>query len=65
MFVLVDGGRMNMDNVEEFFVVLNGNVHELRVRFVSGTEKVLASGTLEQCYHALGLIMASHAAAQR
>ena len=64
MFVLVNGGRINMDNVEEFFVVLNGSVHELIVRFVSGTQKVLASGTVEQCNYALGLIMASHAVAQ-
>ena len=63
MFILLDTGRINMRNVEEFMVVAESNIsYQLQVRFVSGTERVLFTGTMEQCHYQLGLIMASYTA---
>ena len=59
MFVSVDNSQINMNNVEEFLVVQNQNTFQLQVRFVSGAERVLYTGTREYCYQQLGLIMAS------
>ena len=63
MFLSVDSSQMNMDNVEEFFIVPNNNVFELRVRFVSRIERVVYSGAREYCYQQLALIMTRYSTA--
>ena len=66
MFVVAGTAQINLDNVEEFDLVAQSNgLIQLQARFVSGHTKVLCEGTVEQCSHMLGLIMASHSIKQK
>ena len=60
MFVLAGSSQINLDNVEKFDIIAKADhLCELHVRFVSGTTKILCSGTPEQCAQYLSTIMIS------